>query len=73
MEVEIQAYKLGTKICLVELETSLNKLKIIASKSKQNQVKERKIFINEDFTRTKVEKQNEMRMGADEIGDTTNY
>lgn len=53
MGLEIKAkaaHKLGPKICLVELNTKEDKLKVMKNKQKLKGLKDKKIFINNDLT-----------------------
>lgn len=53
MKIEISAKtacKLGPKICLVELNSKEDKMTVMENKRKLRDIKDRKIFINNDMT-----------------------
>ncbi|KAK9707649.1 hypothetical protein QE152_g27731 [Popillia japonica] len=56
--------KLGPKTCLVELENSNEKRKIMSNKRKLKDLPNRKIFIIDDLTKRKLEMQKKLRMKA---------
>lgn len=49
------AYKLGKKISFKELKNMEGKLKVMMSKSKLEQIKERKIYKKHDLRKTECE------------------
>lgn len=61
-----RAIKLGPKICLVELNTEQEKRDIMQNKRKLRNIKEEKIFINEDLTRAEREMKKEIKARAQE-------
>uniref|UniRef100_A0A6P7FC70 Uncharacterized protein PF11_0207-like isoform X1 n=1 Tax=Diabrotica virgifera virgifera TaxID=50390 RepID=A0A6P7FC70_DIAVI len=75
MEIEVKiknAYKLGTKTCLIELEDQEDKIKVMKNKSKLKNYKEEKIYINNDTTMREREIQKTIRMIAREERDKGN-
>lgn len=60
LDVEVQikkAYKLGEKVCLVEMDKREDKSNVMKNKSKLKSCREGKIFINDDLTKKEREVQ----------------
>uniref|UniRef100_A0A6P7GZJ8 Uncharacterized protein PF11_0207-like n=1 Tax=Diabrotica virgifera virgifera TaxID=50390 RepID=A0A6P7GZJ8_DIAVI len=75
MEIEVKiknAYKLGIKTCLIELEDQEDKIKVMKNKSKLKNYKEEKVYINNDTTMREREIQKTIRMIAREERDKGN-
>uniref|UniRef100_A0A6P7GYW0 Uncharacterized protein LOC114348580 n=1 Tax=Diabrotica virgifera virgifera TaxID=50390 RepID=A0A6P7GYW0_DIAVI len=63
IEVKIRnAHKLGEKTCLIELENQEEKRKIMEKKYKLKEIKEHKVYINEDTTIKERDIQKTIRM-----------
>jgi hypothetical protein len=70
IEVQVKmAYKLGIKTCLIELENEEDKEKIMKNKYKLKNIKNEKIYINDDTTKKEREKDKQMRKFAREEKD----
>lgn len=58
------ARKIGEKICLVELENGNDKRLIMRNKNKLKEIKEHKIYINDDMSKEQREIQRKIRIQA---------
>lgn len=59
------AYKLATKVCLVELENPKDKEMIMNNKQKLRNIKNERIFINNDLTKWEREIQKQIKIRAE--------
>ncbi|KAF2896668.1 hypothetical protein ILUMI_09506 [Ignelater luminosus] len=69
MNIQIESkkvYKLSDKMCLIELKNLEDKATIMKNKAKLKQIKEAKVYINDDLSVTEREKQKQIRRKANE-------
>ncbi|KAF2879416.1 hypothetical protein ILUMI_26758 [Ignelater luminosus] len=67
MNIQIEpkkVYKLSAKMCLIELKNLEDKATIMKNKSKLKQIKEAKVYINDDLSIIEREKQKQIRRKA---------
>uniref|UniRef100_A0A1Y1M2F4 Uncharacterized protein n=1 Tax=Photinus pyralis TaxID=7054 RepID=A0A1Y1M2F4_PHOPY len=60
------AFKIGPKLCLIQLETFEDKIKILQNKMKLRNMGEEKVFINNDLTRKERDIDKQIRKRAEE-------
>lgn len=67
VEVEVKhARKLGEKVCLLELENASHKHRVMKNKSKLKNIKEHKLYINDDMRKNQRDIQGTIRRKAKE-------